>query len=161
MCSGALEERFFMKERGDTEGCLTVTVKFCGSFVIVSSAFGRFLVTSYKKMALVKCQGAGQRRIVFQNAGPVINVRHFLCTLSRQMALVTCLRACPLAQDATKQVWQHGCLPLFVGFIPSHSGAMWLLLTYLLFLFHIFLIFINFGNEIDQLLGMGKVSFEG
>jgi hypothetical protein len=38
---------------------------------------------------------------------------------------------------------------------------MWLLLTYLLFLFHIFLIFINFGNEIDQLLGMGKVSFEG
>jgi len=80
--------------------------------------------------------------------------------LSTQMALVTCLRACPLAEDATKQVWQHGCLPLFVGFIPSHSGAMWLLLTYLLFLFHIFLIFINFGNEIGQLLGMGKVSFE-
>ena len=52
MCSGALEERFFMKERGDTEGGLTVTVKFCGSFVIVSSAFGRFLVISDKKWLL-------------------------------------------------------------------------------------------------------------
>ena len=87
MCSGALEERFFMEECGDTEGGPTVTVKFCGSFVIVSSAFGRFLVISYKKMALVKCQGAGQRRRVFQNAGPVINVRHFLCTCPHKWLL--------------------------------------------------------------------------
>ena len=50
MCSGALEERFFMEECGDTAGGLTVTVKFCGSFVIVS--FGRFLVISDKKWLL-------------------------------------------------------------------------------------------------------------
>ena len=40
-----------------------------------------------QKMALVKCQGAGQRRRVFQNAGPVINVRHFLCTCPHKWLL--------------------------------------------------------------------------
>ena len=53
---------------------------------------------------------------------------------------------------------QSGQPPKF-GFIPSHSVVMLLLFDYLLFLLHFF-DFHPFGNEIGQLLGMGKVSFE-